>query len=188
MVGFFVYDFVSRGMKEDSAMLSEDIQEAYTEWVQTEPDIRDDTKINEMIDLALKDFPRQFAAQRAFFTRGLMNLEKEKWEEAATAFLVVSDTWPDSYLASVSLYNAGAAREELGDSEGAAALWTRIVEDYGDLSPDAPEALFNLGRLAETSDNREKAIEYYRDIAARYPESRWTDLGKSRILVLEGRS
>lgn len=187
IAGFFVYNFVSRGVLEDSSMLSEDIQEAYTEWVQTAPDVRDDKKIDELIDRALEDFPKQFAAQRAYFTRGLMSLEKEKWEEAATAFLKVGDSWPDSYLAPVSLYNAGAAREELGDNEGAAELWTRIVENYGDLSPDAPEALFNLGRLAETRGEKEKAIEYYRDIASRYPESRWTDLGKSRILVLEGR-
>jgi len=72
--------------------------------------------------------------------------------------------------------------------DGAINAWSRIADEYSDVSPDAPEAIFNLGRLAETAGDIPGAIERYESLAARFPQSRWTDLAKSRILVLEGRS
>jgi TolA-binding protein len=188
MAGILVADYISRSKKADSAMLAEDIQDAYTEWVQANPETREDTELESLISEALEQYPRQFASQRAFFTHGLMALENEKWEEASAAFITLADTWKDSYLAPVSLFNAGAAREEAGDIDGAISLWTRVVDDYSEVSPDAPEALFNLGRLSESLGDNEKALEHYNSVNSRFPESRWTDLSKSRILIIESRS
>ncbi len=188
MAGILILDYVSRGKKSDSAMLAEDIQDQYTTWMQDAPDVRDNSELEDLIAEALEDYPKQFAAQRALFTRGLMALENENWEEASAAFATIADTWKNSYLASVSLYNAGSAREEAGDTEGAVEYWTRLIDEYAEVSPDAPEALFNLGRIAETLGDNDKALQHYGDVNSRFPESRWTDLSKSRILVIEGRS
>lgn len=188
MAAILIADYVSRGKSTDSAMLAEDIQDAYTEWIQEVPELRDGTDLEALISEALDDYSRQFAAQRALFTRGLMALENEDWDEASESFLTIADTWDDSYLAPVSLFNAGSAREEAGDIDGAVVLWTRLVDNYAEVSPDAPEALFNLGRINENSGDNDKALEYYNDVNSRFPDSRWTDLSKSRILVIEGRS
>jgi len=188
MAGILIYGYVNRGKEADSAMLAEDIQEAYTEWIQQAADNRDDSELETLIAEALDEYEGKFAAQRALFTRGLMALENKEWDIASESFVAIADKWEDSYLAPVSLYNAGAAREEAGDKEGAAELWQRIINDYAEVSPDAPEALFNLGRLAEENGDVENAIEYYKDVNGRFPKSRWTDLSKSRIVVLEGRS
>ena len=188
MAGILVIDYLGRSKQSDSAMLAEDIQESYTAWMQEAPENRDDTELENLIGEALEDYSRQFAAQRALFTRGLMALENEKWEVASAAFSTLADQWTDSYLAPVSLYNAGSAREEAGDTDGAAEFWTRLVDEYAEVSPDAPEALFNLGRLAETDGDKEKALEYYGEVTSRFSESRWTDLSKSRILIIKGRS
>lgn len=188
MVGILTLNLVLDNRKTESEMLAEDIQDAYTKWLQDGPEKRSAEELEELMAKAIDKYPRYFAAQRALFTRGLMSLENEEWEEAATAFGTVAEKWENSYLAPVSLYNAGAAKEESGAIDEATRYWMRLVENYTEVSPDVPEALFNLGRLAETHANdTEKALKHYYELAARFPNSRWTDLSKTRILIIEGR-
>ncbi len=188
MAAILVFGFLNRGKVADSAMLAEDLQSSYTSWMQEAPENRDDAELESMISKALDEYPKLFAAQRALFTRGLMALENKEWDAASEAFETLADSWADSYLAPVSLYNAGAAKEEAGDPEGAAVLWQLLVDNYAEVSPDAPEALFNLGRLAEKAGKTSEAIDFYKDVNSRFPKSRWTDLSKSRILFLESQS
>ena len=171
--------------RNKSAMLAEDIQELFVEWEQADDEDRDDTEITGLIEQALSEYPRDFAAQRALFTRALMALENEEWESAADDFQELADRRPGSYLAPVSLFNAGSALEEAGRVEDAEAAWRRLAEQYAETSPDVPEALFNLGRLSEARGDIEGAFEHYREIGSRFPRSRWKDLAKSRILKLE---
>jgi len=188
LAGVLILDFVLENKKDESEILSEDIQAAYTKWIQDSPEERDADELERLIEKALSEYPRYFAAQRALFTRGLMALEDEKWEEAASAFELVSEKWESSYLAPVSLYNAGAAKEESGAIDEAIRYWTRLVENYTEVSPDVPEALFNLGRLAEIhGGDTEEALKHYYELTIRFPNSRWTDLSKTRILIIEGR-
>jgi len=188
MTGILILDSAQDRKKVESQVLSEDILNAYTRWLQDNPEERNADELEKLITRALDEYPKLFAAQRALFTRGLMALENGEWEEAASSFELVSEKWENSYLAPVSLYNAGAAKEESGAVDEAARLWTHLVENYTGVSPDVPEALFNLGRLAETHDkDTEKALKHYYELAARFPESRWTDLSKTRILIIESR-
>lgn len=188
MAGILIFDTVRSNRIADSAMLAEDIQDAFVEWIQDVPENRDDDDLNQLIDEALTDYPNFFAAQRGLFTRGLMKVEKEDWESAAEDFESLASRWEESYLAPVSLFNAGSAWEQAGNVEAAEKSWTALVDLYADVSPDAPEALFNLGRIAEGRGDTDAALDLYGDIASRFPDSRWTDLSKSRILVIEGRS
>ena len=167
MVTVLIMDNIQENRRGRSAMLAEDIQELFVEWEQLDAEDRDDETITALIEEALTEYPGDFAAQRALFTRGL------------------ADRRPKSYLAPVSLFNAGSALEEAGDVEAAKAAWTRLVDQYAEISPDAPEALFNLGRLAESEGDMEAAFKRYREIGSRFPRSRWKDLAKSRILKLE---
>ncbi len=147
-----------------------------------------DEEIEGLIEKALDEYPRMFAAQRAYFTRGLMALEKEEWDRAVEAFTTLADKWDKSYLTPVSLFNAGSAYEEAGDIEAAQTVWNRVVDEYSEVAPDAAEAMFNLARITEQTGSAEEAITLYKNLGSRFPDSRWTDLGKSRILVLESRS
>lgn len=185
MVTVLIMDNIQENRRGRSAMLAEDIQELFVEWEQLDAEDRDDETITALIEEALTEYPGDFAAQRALFTRGLMALDNEEWRSAADDFQELADRRPKSYLAPVSLFNAGSALEEAGDMEAAKAAWTRLVDQYAEISPDAPEALFNLGRLAESEGDMEAAFERYREIGSRFPRSRWKDLAKSRILKLE---
>ena len=77
--------------------------------------------------------------------------------------------------------------QESGDIDGAVEAWQRVVDDYAATAADAPEALFNIGRVEETRGDIEAALKAYNSVAATFPNSRWTDISKSRILVLESR-
>lgn len=187
MAGILIMGYLNKGKISDSSILSEDIQEAYSEWMSETPENRDEIALMELIDEALADYPRHFASQRATYTQALMAVENEEWEEAYTIFEEIADKWPESYLASVSLFNAGSAREETGDIDGAIAAWQQVADNYATVAADAPEALFNIGRVEETRGNNEAALEAYKAVGASYPDSRWTNISKDRILELESR-
>ncbi len=187
MAGILILDYISGNKAVASSELAEGIQEAYADWMAEAAEDRDDTALMELIDEATSDYSRFFAAQRAAFTMGLIALENEEWEEAYTVFEDIAERWSDSYLASVSLFNAGSAREEAGDIDAAIVDWQKIADNYATVSADPPEALFNIGRVEESRGDVAAALEAYTALDGSYPDSRWTDIAKSRILVLESR-
>lgn len=189
VVAAAVVDRVDQSRKLESAALAEEIQEKYTAWASAAEEEQDSetADLETLIDQALTDFPGDFAAQRALFTRGLMAVENEEWEQAAESFENIVNTWPESYLAPVSLFNLGSVREEKGDIDGAVSAWRTLADDYGDVAPDTPEALFHLGRIAEGRGDDAGAVEVYGELESRFPSSRWTNFAKSRILLIESR-
>ena len=134
MAGILTLDTVQNKKRDDSAKLAEDIQELFLEWLEEEPEERADDEIMALIDQALTEYPRHFAAQRALFTRGRMAYERENWLEASGDFDEFADRWPKSYLAPVSLFSAAAAKEEADNLDGAKESWSRLVDQYSDTS------------------------------------------------------
>jgi len=52
--------------------------------------------------------------------------------------------------------------------------------------PAAPRAQFSVGRLRESLNEDEKAIEAYRAVISSWPNDQvWTNLARSRIIALE---
>jgi len=188
IASILVAGIVSKNKKISSAELSEDIQDEYSKWI-GEPDNKEiqDTLEN-LFQEAFKNYPNMFASQRAYYTKGLMALNNKEWDEAVESFTALADNFAKSYLAPASLFNAAMAAEESGEDDIAAGLLKRLVDDYGTTAPQTPEALFNLGRLAEKTGDTDKALKYYKEIGTEYPQSRWTDLGKTRILKLESKA
>ncbi len=184
MAAILVFASVQKKTRSDSAELAEDIQELFAEWIQEKPGERDDAELVEKIEHALTDYPRLFAAQRALFTRGLMAYENQKWPEAIESFKELTASWEKSYLVPAALFNIASAQEQSGNIEGAVQYWSELIEQFSETSPYVPEALFNLGRMAETEDDIETALEHYEEISSRYPDSRWSYITRSRIIVL----
>ncbi len=183
MAGILIWDFVRRDNTEKSAVAAEDIQSEYEKWMTAAEDERDEKELNRLINLALEKYPRQFAAQRALFVRGLVALEKEEWSGASAAFESLAEKWPESYLSSTALINAAGAREEAGETEKALELWSRVESEYSE-SVNVPEAMFNIARLQEALDKTDSAVENYNSLVDRFPRSKWADLAKSRSLLL----
>ncbi len=185
MAGILIWDYVGNEKEEASSMAAEDIQKAFEDWMQETPEDRDDKELNSLINKALSDYPRYFAAQRAMFTRGLMALEKEEWSGAYSAFEELADKWPKSYLAPVGMANAAGAYEEAGELDKAVECWKKLSTEYSEVLADIPEALFNVARLQEKSGSTSEALETYKSIESDFPQSRWAKLAKTRMLSLE---
>jgi len=125
-----------------------------------------------------------FAAARAYSINASINMDQSNWEMAEEKWLKAAEAAPKSYLAPIAVYNAAVAAEEQGKIEQAIAYYSRAA-GYEDSFPAAARAQFSVGRLEESRNNRDSAIEAYRNLLAKWPnEPVWPNLAQNRLLVL----
>ena len=125
-----------------------------------------------------------FAAARAHCIKADIFSDQKNWADAEEAWTKAAQAAGKSYLAPFSIYNAAVAAEEQGNTEAAIGYYTRAL-DYGDSFPSAIRAQFSVGRLEESRNNRDAAIDAYRKLLNNWPNDPvWPNLAQSRILVL----
>ena len=129
-----------------------------------------------------------FPGGRAWMIIGSVYAEKKDWSGAETAYAAAAKSAAKTYLAPLAWFNAGAAAEEQGKT-------TEAIEYYGNslaaqvVFPAAPRAQFSVGRLHETLNENDKAIDAYRAVIAGWPYDQvWTNLARSRIITLESKT
>ena len=122
---------------------------------------------------------------RAWLLIGGIHAAKKDWPQAEAAYTAAAGTAGKTYLAPLAWFNAAAAAEEQGKTTEAIgyydnSLTTQVV------FPAAPRAQFSVGRLRESLNEDEKAIEAYRAVISSWPYDQvWTNLARSRIIALE---
>ena len=125
-----------------------------------------------------------FAAARAYCISASIYADQKKWAESERAWFMASKEAGKSYLAPVSLYNAAVAAEEQGNIDVAIGLYNQALA-FGNVFPSAARAQFSIGRLEESRNNREAALEAYRNLVSKWPGDQvWGNLAQSRIVVL----
>jgi len=75
---------------------------------------------------------------------------QKKFKEAAQAYLKVAEVAPHDFLRVQGLLDAGRVLAIAGDSAGARAAYTEVLQKYGELA-QAAEARVRLGELGVTS-------------------------------------
>lgn len=185
-----VYDAIATQRNEKALMVAEDIEDLFTQWTESaEADkAAVSGELQELIVSTLTEYKGTYAALRANYTRGLLSASEENWDESITAFLAITEEFPESYVASVAMFNAASIADQSGDTEKALSLYESIVEKYADSSADVPETLFNIGRLNEELGKAENALESYQKIVDDYSSSSWTNIAKSRIISINANS
>ena len=125
-----------------------------------------------------------FAAARAYsVSAGIYEAEK-KWAEAEKAWIDAAKAAGKSYLAPISLYNAAVAAEEQGNTESAIELYNQTL-NYENGVLVAVRAQFSIGRLEESRNNREAALEAYKSLVGKWPmDPLWANLAQNRIMIL----
>jgi tetratricopeptide (TPR) repeat protein len=140
-----------------------------------------------ILSLELTEFENKnsgLAAARAYIINANISMDQKNWETAEEKWLKAAEAAPKSYLAPIAVYNAAVAAEEQGRIEQAIAYYSRAA-GYGDSFPSAARAQFSVGRLEESRNNRDSAIEAYRNLLAKWPnEPVWPNLAQNRLLVL----
>jgi len=126
-----------------------------------------------------------FASAKAYSLSADINWDMKNWADAEKAWLEAAKRGAKTYLAPVSLYNAAVAAEEQGNSETAISYYNRAF-NYGDSFPSAARAQFSIGRLEESRNNKDAAIEAYKKLVGTWPnDTVWSNLAQSRILALQ---
>jgi tetratricopeptide (TPR) repeat protein len=76
------------------------------------------------------------------------------------------------------------AAEEQGDIETAIAHYKNALE-HSKVFPSAVRAQFSIGRLEESMNRKDAALEAYRSVVNNWPnDPLWPNLAQSRILAL----
>ncbi|MFP4490633.1 MAG: tetratricopeptide repeat protein [Spirochaetaceae bacterium] len=182
-----IYTLVMNNRIEESSIMAEELQESFEEWQSADNDEKAELEENIVSDAEdiISQYGSLYAAARAHMVLGKLHAENDEWEDAEDRFLTVSESFPKSYLAPVSLLSAAACREETEDLEGAVELYQRVEADYSENSPAAAQAVFSAGRVYERLDRTDKALGAYNSIVDNFSNSSWTNLARSRIIYLE---
>jgi tetratricopeptide (TPR) repeat protein len=137
----------------------------------------------------LKDFgakrPSGYADVRAKVITAKIHSDKKEWAEALPAWIDAAKAGGRTYLEPVAFFNAARSAEELGDMEEAVSLYSQCLV-RAESFPQAAWAQFSIGRIEESRDNLEAALEAYRTVVSKWPSDElWVNLAQSKIAVLQ---
>jgi len=165
------------------------LSEQYNEWVALE-DLSSDEATTEvatlkegLLDLADRNND-SYAVIKANYLLGLIEFNLESYDTARDYFLTAADNGKDSYLSSLSLFNAAVASEELNDSTKALEYYQRIYDDTEGQAVESARALFNVGRLYEDNGDTELAKAVLQQLADEYPNSEYAKLAQTKLVIL----
>jgi tetratricopeptide (TPR) repeat protein len=185
-LGFTAFYVVRSLLREKAGSAVEDFERRYETLV---IDINESEKAAEAQALLdeLNAFAKKnsgHAAARAYSLAASIHAEQKNWALAESAWRNSAKKAGNSYLASVSLFNAAVAAEEQGNFEGAIELYAESAAHVSDF-PAAARAQFAVGRLRESQGDTQAALEAYKLIPEKWAnESTWINLAQSRIIVL----
>jgi tetratricopeptide (TPR) repeat protein len=136
----------------------------------------------------LKDFGAKksgYAGARARVITAKIHSDKKEWAEALPAWTDAAKAGAGTYLEPASFFNAARAAEELGDMEEAVSLYSQCLA-RAEAFPEAARAQFSIGRIEESRNNREAALEAYRTVVSNWPSDElWVNLAQNKIAVLQ---
>jgi hypothetical protein len=125
-----------------------------------------------------------YAGGRAWSIAAAIHADRKEWAEAGDLWIRAAEAAARTYLEPVFLFQAAVAAEWREDAAAAIDLYARCASSKN--FPAAARARFSVGRLEESRNNRDAALEAYRGVASAYAgETVWINLAQSRIIHLE---
>jgi tetratricopeptide (TPR) repeat protein len=141
----------------------------------------DEQKASLIADLEKAEQGKGYVSIKASYLKGLAYYLGEQYQESNDAFMACVSKDKDSYLAALSLVNAAACQEALGNTTSAVELYSK-VSDY-EISSVGAKALFNTGRIYYQQGNMELAKTVFSQLVDKYPSSEYSALATD-VLVL----
>jgi tetratricopeptide (TPR) repeat protein len=186
VAGVAIWTQIDSSTKSAFAAKIEKSQTDYGTWLLEADDKKADAAKTLEADLTdiEKSAPAGYGLSKAWFIHGNYYAAEKKWPDAANAFHKVFESDGGNYLAPIALVNAGVAREEAGDTEGALKAYAEFEAHFAADAVLAPQVFFTEGRLLETQSKTQDAVAAYKKLLQKFPDSGWTKLGRDRILLL----
>jgi tetratricopeptide (TPR) repeat protein len=126
-----------------------------------------------------------YPGARARIITAKIHSDKKEWAEALLAWTGAAKAGAGTYLEPLSFFNAARAAEEQGNTEEALSLYSQCLA-RAESFPQAAWAQFSIGRIEESRNNREAALEAYRTVISKWPgDELWVNLAQNKIAVLQ---
>jgi len=124
-------------------------------------------------------------AGRAVFYMADSRIKLERYDEAVVSYQTyIEDYHADKTLTAASYTGLAACYEQMEDFSQAGQWYLRTAQEMPDFY-GAPEALMNAGRCFSLSGENQMAVEAYRLLIDKYPESRLLPEAKMELATLE---
>jgi len=127
---------------------------------------------------------KKYPNLKAQYLLGMVSYNSKSYQEALDAFVSVYSNANGSYLGSLALTNAAVSAEELGNDSLALEYYTKVIDEFGLTSAEAPKALFGQARLQEKSGNNDLAKAVLQQLADQFPTSEFAKLATNRLALL----
>lgn len=140
----------------------------------------------------IADFKGKKAELIAYSRLASYYYDKDDFNNAFDYYQLAYTNFPNDIAASVYMFNAAMAKDELGFNDEAIEILELIIIKFkskdlevADGSADIPEVIFNLGRLYEAKSDLTKAVEQYEILVAEYQGYNISSLAKTRLLTIK---
>ena len=187
LIVLITYFEIKKSNMEKSAILIEKAEKDFYDFrseKDTEIKNKKLTSLSKSLDEIIGLYKGHYAAQRALYLKAELAFEKKDWELAAKTWIEMATQNPTNYLSSIARMNAAISFEEQGNIDKAIEILNALSTSDTDF-PEMPRVLFSQGRLNETKQNYQKAVEYYNRLIEEYAASSWTKIARDRILFLK---
>jgi len=186
-LGVVAYFSISDNLNKKATAELDELTARYAEFNFLE----DDDYLADEVSVLLEDVKafaaksRGFPGSKAWSYAALIYSGRKDWHNARDAWLNSASSGDKTYMGPIALFNAAAAEEELGNEEEALLLLQKCIAHKFEF-PAAPRAQFSIGRLYESKEDYESALEAYRAVLINWPNMPvWQHLARSRITALE---
>jgi TolA-binding protein len=128
-------------------------------------------QLDESVDSYLKvgqEFPSSSLAEESMYRRGELLFSAGRYEGARDAFYDYRIQYTKGALYDAALYWGGLAAYETGEAFRAVLLWEKLIESFLE-SAFRADSLLRTAEVYEESGDFRKALNYYGEFIATYP-------------------
>jgi TolA-binding protein len=190
LIGLWIGLSVANSNADKNQLLIDNLQESFTTWSslddKTSAQAQDsfNSLVAELNTLAAKG-GSAYPVVKAQYLLGLAYYAQEDYEKSRTYFLEAANKGKGTYMESLSIMNAAAVSEQLGDNAKALEYYQSVWDTFGSSAAEAPKALFSVARLHESNGNTTLAKAVFQQLADEFPTSEYAKLAQTRLVILQ---
>jgi tetratricopeptide (TPR) repeat protein len=123
-----------------------------------------------------------YVGDKATYLVATNSFNNKDYATALEDFLRISEEAKGTYLGSLSLSNAIACEEELGDDAKVIELCQSLLDTYGNDAAESPRTMFTLARTYESQGEAKLAQSQFQQLADQFPSSEYGKLALNSLL------
>jgi len=123
-----------------------------------------------------------YVGYKATYLSAINSYNNKDYQTALDQFLKISEDAKGEYMGSLSLYNAIACEEQLGNTDKVIEYCQQLLDTYGNDAAESPKTMFTLARIYEQQGESKLAQSQFQQLADQFPSSEYGKLAKNSLL------